>query len=218
MRKTAATKRVKSTVSKKVEAKLNKIMAAAAEQAELGELELLDNPNYVNLVLGDRDSEILDAIIAKLEEASDGTPLFTGYTFDDNTEKLVAIVNKLQFAPRDIRAAIPREYYSIFDRATRDMVIKAYGRLPYFKEATQLTLADGSIKVLDPESTERNMKGVKPDIETLELGCKVLASKLRLVGKLDISKQRIDEAWSRAETKAETEYTLYQLKEQLKTA
>lgn len=201
-----------------LEARMAEIVAQAQREADTRELNLLNEPAYVNVVLGDKDSEILDEMLKNIQTAYGDKKIYPGYTFDVNTEKIVAIVSSLTFAKAEVRDLIPAEYYTILSRPICDMVIQAYGRLPYFKEAITLELADGTTKVLDPDSITRNMAGIPINVEELNVACKIVASKLKLISTLNITQAKADSAWAAAKAKAERGLELHKLQEELANA
>lgn len=200
-----------------VDAKIAELVKKAKAKREKQELELLEKPAYQNLVLNSKDTEVLDAIIENISTAYDA-PIFTGFTFCENTEKLVAIISKLQFAKREQRELINKDYYLLLNRSLRDMVLEAYGRLPYYKEADTIQLADGTTKVLDPNSVERAMAGTPTDVEKLLLSLQIVSNKLGLVGDLTVTQTQADKAWEIAKNKANTARELAEVTEQLASA
>ena len=198
-----------------VNSKIALLVANAKASAVSRELALLENPKYQNIVLGKEDSKILDKMIKVVEEAT-GKAVFGGYTYSENTEKLVALISGLQFAKAEARDIIPSGYYALLPRTIRDMTIEAYGRLPYYAEATTLSLADGSTRVVNQEVVDMAMLGTPTDVETLSLALEIARSALGLVGTDEVTQRQADTAFTRATAKAQLNATLAQLESQLR--
>lgn len=183
-----------------VQEKLAQIKAERIQAKQDRELAMLDKPTYVDYVLAKDDSVILDRIISDISEAYQA-PVYAGFTYAENVEKLVAICNKLQFAKAEQRELISEDYYQIFDRAIRDMVIEAYGQLPYSREVTTIELADGTIEQLDADLVSRAKAGIKPNVPQLQTAIDILANTLNLTATYTVTQSEADKAWDIAKGK-----------------
>jgi len=183
-----------------VQEKLDQIKAQRAQSKVERELAMLDKDEYVDFVLAKEDAKVLDAIIADISDAYE-QPVYSGFTYNENIEKLVAICNKLQFAKADVRELINADYYSIFDRSIRDKVITAYGQLPYSREVTTVELNDGTSMQLDAELVANAKEGKPADIESLQLAIDILSNVLNLQANYRVSQTEADVAWANAKAK-----------------
>jgi len=183
-----------------VQEKLDKIKAQRAQSKVERELAMLDKEEYVDFVLAKEDAKVLDAILADISEAYD-QPIYIGFTYAENVEKLVAICNKLQYAKADVRELINADYYSIFDRSIRDKVIKAYGQLPYSRELTTVELNDGTSVVLDQDIVQNAKKGKPANVACLQLAIDILSNVLNLQANYKVSQAEADVAWANAKAK-----------------
>ena len=183
-----------------VQEKLAMIKQQRAESKVQRQLAMLDNQEYVEILLAKEDAKLLDRILDDLSKAY-GKPIFTGFTYNENIEKLVAICNKLQYAKADIRELIDSSYYELFDRTIREMVIDAYGMLPYFREPTVVELSDGTKTVLDADLVDKAKQGIKPNVDKLQLAIDILSDTLNLQATYRVSEEEADKAWEQAVNK-----------------
>ena len=180
-----------------VQEKLAMIKQQRAESKVQRQLAMLDNQEYVEILLAKEDAKLLDRILDDLSKAY-GKPIYTGFTYNENIEKLVAICNKLQYAKADIRELIDSSYYELFDRTIREMVIDAYGMLPYFREPTVVELSDGNKTVLDADLVDKAKQGIKPNIAKLQLSINILADTLNLQATYKVTEEEANKAWEQA--------------------
>jgi hypothetical protein len=179
------------------------IMAAAKAKREQKDLEMLDTKSGAQRFLREQDAKLLDTIMDQLAAAYN-RDIMTGYKFDDNIEKMVAIVSNLQFAKREVRELLEPssdkdlDLYAIFDRDLRDMVTGSYGSLPYLREPTVITMADGETKVLDQDVCMRAGQGSKADVATLNVAINIIASKLGLYADYEATETQEEVAWNNA--------------------
>lgn len=183
-----------------VQEKLGQIKAQRLQAKTERQLAMLDDQKYVDYVLAKEDSQLLDKILADISQAH-GTPIYSGFTYHENVEKLVAICSKLQFAKANVRDLISPDYYEMFDRAVRDMTVESYGQLPYMREVTKVELSDGSIVALDEDSVARARQGVKPDVQRLQTAINILSQTLGLQADYTVTQAEADRAWSIATDK-----------------
>lgn len=204
-----------STVLDRIEA----IKASAKASAEQRQLNLLNTEAGVSNFLASEDRKLLQSISNRIAVAYD-KPLATGYQFSENVEILVAITSKLQYASKSIRELLEPgtddlDLYSIFDRSIRDDLLLAYGSLPYQREATVLTMPDGSIEVLDAEQVASAKVGVPVDVPKLNSCIEILALRLGLYGSYVVTQEQADKAFTQATQKLASLDKLNSLKDQL---
>lgn len=183
-----------------VQEKLAKIKEQRMQSKVDRQLAMLDDTNYVDYVLAKEDSQLLDKVIADISQAYDA-PTYSGFTYHENIEKLVAICSKLQFAKATQRESISADYYDMFDRAVRDMVVENYGQLPYLREVTKVELSDGSIVELDADIAIRAKLGTKPNVQRLQTAIDILSNTLGLQADYRVTTTEAERAWSIAKDK-----------------
>ena len=180
---------VKDPVAERIEAIKKQALALAQKR----QVEMLNTSNGINNYLASEDRKLLNSIASRIAVAYD-KPLATGFMFAENIEILVAITNRLQYANKSVRELLePGEadldLYAIFDRSIRDELLEAYGSLPYLREATVLTMPDGSTEVLDAELVADNKLTIDGKIikfGTNDVGAKdKIQQKLQLLAHLD---------------------------------
>lgn len=204
-----------NTVLERIEA----IKMAAKASAEQRQLNLLNTEAGVSNFLASEDRKLLQSIANRIAVAYD-KPVVTGYQFSENVELLVAITNRLQYANKSVRELLePGEsdldLYSIFDRSIRDDLLLAYGSLPYQREATVLTMPDGSVEILDAEQVASAKVGVRVDVPKLNACIEILALRLGLYGSYVVTQEQADKAFTQAEQKLASLEKLNSLKDQL---
>ena len=160
------------------------IIEKAKAQQESRLIARLETPAGERDFLVDQDKALLNSIKARLETAY-GKQLPTGFKFNDIVETIVTIASRLQYANKEVRELLQPgtneiDLYTLFDRETRDEIIKAYGALPYNRQATVLTLLDGTVEVLDADLVAQAKQGRKADIPTLNNCINRLAVRLGL--------------------------------------
>ncbi len=213
-----AAETAKSKQKSEFELRVDALVEQAKKVAEAKNIKLLEEPAYVNLLMASKDNEILDGIIAHLQEAYGEEKIYVGYMFDEITEKIITIANKLTYAKSSVRELIDDKYYKILNRPICDMIRETYGRLPFFKEAQNLELVTGEIKVLDPESVGRNLLGKPTDIAGLNTALSIASSTLGLISQRQVTQDKADEAWTTAVAKATAELELHELKNEIAEA
>lgn len=204
-----------STVLDRIEA----IKASAKASAEQRQLNLLNTEAGVSNYLASEDRKLLQSIVDRVAVAYD-KPVATGYQFSENVEILVAITNRLQYASKSIRELLEPgtddlDLYSIFDRSIRDDLLLAYGSLPYQREATVLTMPDGSIEILDADQVASAKAGIKADVPKLNACIEILALRLGLYGSYVVEQEQADKAFTQATQKLASLDKLNSLKDQL---
>lgn len=203
------------TVLERIEA----IKASAKASAEQRQLNLLNTEAGVSNFLASEDRKLLQAIANRIAVAYD-KPLATGYQFSENIEMLVAITSRLQYASKNIRELLEPgtddlDLYAIFDRSIRDELLEAYGSLPYQREATVLTMPDGSTEILDAEQVASAKVGVRTDVAKLNSCIEILALRLGLYGSYVVKQEEADKAFTLATQKLASLDKLNSLKDQL---
>jgi len=198
-----------------IEIKIAQLAKAKRARQEQEQLTALDNPKVANVHFIKEDSKTINIMIAKISEATD-KPIYSGFIYDEITEKIVAIANALQYAKAEARELIPTDYYEIFSRSICDAIIKAYGRLPYHKEPTILTLADGSTKVIGADTVQQALEGTQADIETLKCFVNIIVRELNLLSDVEISQEQFDRAFTTAQARAIAKKELSDLEESLR--
>lgn len=188
-----------------LQARLAKITADAKARADERKLALLDTDTGINNYLASEDRKVLNSISTRIASAYD-KPTITGYQFSENIELMVAITNRLQYANKSVRELLEPgtdevDLYQIFDRSLRDDILDAYGALPYKREATKITLPDGTVEVLDQHLVDLARQGRKCDIDKLNGCLEILALRLGLYTQYKATKAQADLAWEQAESK-----------------
>jgi hypothetical protein len=204
-----------STVLERIEA----IKASAKASAEQRQLNLLNTEAGVTNYLASEDRKLLQSIANRIAVAYD-RPVATGYQFSENVELLVAITSKLQYASKNVRELLEPgtddlDLYSIFDRGIRDDILLAYGSLPYQREATVLTMPDGSTEILDADQVASAKLGVKCDVNKLNSCLEILSLRLGLYGSYQVTSDQADKAFTIATQKLASLDKLNSLKDQL---
>lgn len=189
--------------------------ALSREEAQLQRIE--SNVDYVDYLLAKDDSAQLDEILSNISKAYNA-PVYTGYMFDDNVEKIVAICSKLQYAKGTVREAIPADYYEVFDRTLRDKVLEAYGALPYHREPTVIEVAEGEFETLDEDLVARAKTGIKPDVAKLQTAIDIISDELQLQVRYTVPQHRADIAWNSAVARVANLDKLEQVKGELKAS
>ena len=206
---------VKDPVAERIEAIKKQALALAQKR----QVEMLNTSNGINNYLASEDRKLLNSIASRIAVAYD-KPLATGFMFAENIEILVAITNRLQYANKSVRELLePGEsdldLYSIFDRSIRDELLEAYGSLPYLREATVLTMPDGSTEVLDAELVETAKQGVPCDVEKLNSCIEILSLRLGLYCSYVATEEQATKAFTQASQKLKSLDKLAELKSQL---
>lgn len=199
--------------------RINQIKETAKAQAEQRQLNLLSTEAGINSYLGVEDKKLLDSICARIAVAYD-KPVVSGFQFTENLEILVAITNRLQYANKNVRELLePGEtdldLYSIFDRGIRDDILEAYGSLPYIREATVLTMPDGTVEILDQEMVDSAKAGIPCNVEKLNASIEILSLRLGLYGQYKATQEQADRAFTQASQKLKSLDKLSALKDQL---
>ena len=132
----------------------------------------------------------------------------TGFKFNDVIETIVTIASRLQYANKEVRELLQPgtneiDLYALFDRETRDEIIKAYGALPYSRQATVLTMLDGTTEVLDADIVEQAKVGRKADIPALNNCIARLATRLGLYADYVATKEQESTAFNDATRRME---------------
>lgn len=206
---------VKDPVAERIEAIKKQALALAQKR----QVEMLNTSNGINNYLASEDRKLLNSIASRIAVAYD-KPLATGFMFAENIEILVAITNRLQYANKSVRELLePGEadldLYSIFDRSIRDELLEAYGSLPYLREATVLTMPDGSTEVLDAELVATAKQGVPCNVEKLNSCIEILSLRLGLYCSYVASEEQATRAFTQASQKLKSLDKLAELKSQL---
>ena len=206
---------VKDPVAERIEAIKKQALALAQKR----QVEMLNTSNGINNYLASEDRKLLNSIASRIAVAYD-KPLATGFMFAENIEILVAITNRLQYANKSVRELLePGEadldLYSIFDRSIRDELLEAYGSLPYLREATVLTMPDGSTEVLDAELVATAKQGVPCNVEKLNSCIEILSLRLGLYCSYVASEDQATKAFTQASQKLKSLDKLAELKSQL---
>ena len=206
---------VKDPVAERIEAIKKQALALAQKR----QVEMLNTSNGINNYLASEDRKLLNSIASRIAVAYD-KPLATGFMFAENIEILVAITNRLQYANKSVRELLePGEadldLYSIFDRSIRDELLEAYGSLPYLREATVLTMPDGSTEVLDAELVATAKQGVPCNVEKLNSCIEILSLRLGLYCSYVASEDQATRAFTQASQKLKSLDKLAELKSQL---
>ena len=192
--------------------KLSMIKAQRVMDRTEREVLKLDNPIYQDYVLNKDDAPMLDAILDNIAKAYN-RPIGIGYTYNENVEKIVAIASKLQYADAKTRELINPDYYDIFDRTIRDMLLKGYGQLPYQRQVTTIETTRGTIE-LDRDLVERAKQGTKPNIALLSEALDIVATNLGLCGTYVVSETEARIAWDNSVSKLAKLDTLQSIKEE----
>ena len=206
---------VKDPVAERIEAIKKQALALAQKR----QVEMLNTSNGINNYLASEDRKLLNSIASRIAVAYD-KPLATGFIFAENIEILVAITNRLQYANKSVRELLePGEadldLYAIFDRSIRDELLEAYGSLPYLREATVLTMPDGSTEVLDAELVATAKQGVPCNVEKLNSCIEILSLRLGLYCSYVASEDQATKAFTQASQKLKSLDKLAELKSQL---
>ena len=206
---------VKDPVAERIEAIKKQALALAQKR----QVEMLNTSNGINNYLASEDRKLLNSIASRIAVAYD-KPLATGFMFAENIEILVAITNRLQYANKSVRELLePGEadldLYAIFDRSIRDELLEAYGSLPYLREATVLTMPDGSTEVLDAELVATAKQGVPCNVEKLNSCIEILSLRLGLYCSYVASEDQATRAFTQASQKLKSLDKLAELKSQL---
>ena len=206
---------VKDPVAERIEAIKKQALALAQKR----QVEMLNTSNGINNYLASEDRKLLNSIASRIAVAYD-KPLATGFIFAENIEILVAITNRLQYANKSVRELLePGEadldLYAIFDRSIRDELLEAYGSLPYLREATVLTMPDGSTEVLDAELVATAKQGVPCNVEKLNSCIEILSLRLGLYCSYVASEEQATKAFTQASQKLKSLDKLAELKSQL---
>ena len=167
-----------------IEQRQQAIIERAKAQQEARLIARLETPAGERDYLVEQDKVLLNSIKARLETAY-GKQLPTGFKFNDVIETIVTIASRLQYANKEVRELLQPgtneiDLYTLFDRETRDEIIKAYGALPYSRQATVLTMLDGTEEVLDADLVEQAKVGRKADIPALNNCIARIATRLGL--------------------------------------
>jgi len=198
-----------------IEAKLQELAKARKAKRELEALNALNNPLVANTAFVAVDMAKLKPMVDTIEQAT-GKPVYRGYIYDEVSETLIAIATSLMYAKREARELIPTTYYSLFSSAVSELIEVSYGRLPFFKEPTVITLEDGSVQVLDTDDLiAERLQGKQADVVTLKAVIATLADSLELDSVSNISQELFDKAFTRAKAEASMAYANYQLKQKL---
>jgi len=184
------------TPAERLKEAMAQVRAKAEEKRIEKQISVLSTPEGANMTLEGDDATLLNEIKLKLEDIQ-GKPVYQGFTFNPNVESVVAIANTLQFMKGDLRDQVDAELYEVFTPQLRDAIIEAYGRLPYFKEATIIEM-EGKQVVLDPEAPEMAAKGIPTDVKALQVYFDIVALNLGLNATYNITQQQADKAWDRA--------------------
>ena len=206
---------VKDPVAERIEAIKKQALALAQKR----QVEMLNTSNGINNYLASEDRKLLNSIASRIAVAYD-KPLATGFMFAENIEILVAITNRLQYANKSVRELLePGEadldLYAIFDRSIRDELLEAYGSLPYLREATVLTMPDGSTEVLDAELVATAKQGIPCNVEKLNSCIEILSLRLGLYCSYVASEDQATRAFTQASQKLKSLDKLAELKSQL---
>ena len=206
---------VKDPVAERIEAIKKQALALAQKR----QVEMLNTSNGINNYLASEDRKLLNSIASRIAVAYD-KPLATGFIFAENIEILVAITNRLQYANKSVRELLePGEadldLYAIFDRSIRDELLEAYGSLPYLREATVLTMPDGSTEVLDAELVATAKQGVPCNVEKLNSCIEILSLRLGLYCSYVATEEQATKAFTQASQKLKSLDKLAELKSQL---
>lgn len=206
---------VKDPVAERIEAIKKQALALAQKR----QVEMLNTSNGINNYLASEDRKLLNSIASRIAVAYD-KPFATGFMFAENIEILVAITNRLQYANKSVRELLePGEadldLYAIFDRSIRDELLEAYGSLPYLREATVLTMPDGSTEVLDAELVATAKQGVPCNVEKLNSCIEILSLRLGLYCSYVATEEQATKAFTQASQKLKSLDKLAELKSQL---
>jgi len=181
------------------------IIAKKAAEKEERILKLLKTETGMTLFVNSEDSVKLSAIKSSIEEHTD-KPVYGGFTFDENTESIIAIAGALQFAKADTRENLA-EYYEVFTPSMRDLILDSTGSLPYTRDAIFLDI-QGTIKVVNQDEIDESAKGIRANLEALTVACQIIQNDLDLIGELDITQEKYDRAWRQAIKKIEKQKLL----------
>ena len=178
------------------------IIEKAKAQVESRIIARLETPAGERDYLVDQDKALLNSIKTRLETAY-GKPLPTGFKFNDVVETIVTIASRLQYANKEVRELLQPgtneiDLYALFDRETRDEIIKAYGALPYNRQATVLTMPDNSVVTLDADLVQQAKQGRKADIPTLNNCINRLSVKLGLYADYQATVEQEEQAFNDA--------------------
>lgn len=200
----------KNTITEAVQARLDSIRAERVKLNEAKTLRMLDSKAGQDLALHKEDAKVLDAIIAQIETAYDKEVRY-GFRFDSNIEKIIAIVNHLQYAKADVRELLKLtpedvqagklDLYDIFDSNIRNMVLESYGSLPYFREVTTLVMPDGEVRELDAERVKQAEQGVPTNLALLNVAVTNIALTLGLMLDYEATETQQATAWNNAVAK-----------------
>lgn len=178
------------------------IIEKAKAQQEARLIARLETPAGERDFLVEQDKALLNSIKARLETAY-GKQLPTGFKFNDVVETIVTIASRLQYANKEVRELLQPgtneiDLYTLFDRETRDELIKAYGQLPYSRQATVLTMLDGTVAILDQDLVDQAKQGRKADIPTLNNCLSRISARLGLYADYSVTEEQENTAFNDA--------------------
>lgn len=185
-----------------IEQRQTAIIERAKAQQEARLMARLETPAGERDFLVEQDKALLNSIKARVETAY-GKQLPTGFKFNDVIETIVMLASRLQYANKEVRELLQPgtneiDLYTLFDRETRDEIIRAYGALPYSRQATVLTMLDGTEEVLDADLVEQAKLGRKADIPALNNCISRLATRLGLYADYTATQEQETQAFDDA--------------------
>lgn len=192
------------------------IRVKAKKAKEAGVIKRLQTPTGAELFINQEDVTKLMEIKVDIEKAT-AKPIYPGFRFDQTSELIVGIANRLQYAGKDAIEHLA-SYYEVFTPGIRDTILGAYGNLPYIKKPTLLDIeGDGVLVEMDPAGVAYALKGQPADIEKLQVVCEMVQDSLGLIGTMDITQDRQDKAWSDAKKKVLKQQLLEEYKDNTDT-
>ena len=171
----------------------------------------LDNPEVVNSLLETQDDIILDGMISQLSKAYN-KPIYA-INFNGSSSKVIAIASALTFAPKEVRALIPTQLYTLFSERIRDGLIENSGRFPYYRKPVTLDMSDGTTRVFDEESSAIAMAGEKANLPKLNASLFLAKMALGLIADVEVTQSAYDREWNRLSAKAHKDATLAEVLE-----
>jgi len=197
---------------------VEQIMAEIEAKAEAKKVErqiaMLQTPKGAVKHLRAKDAKKLKAIANSLSEITE-KPVFTGFTYNSNVELIVAIAQTLQYMKGTQREQVSETLWDVFDTDTRTEIISAYGRMPYVADPLMIEI-DGKAIEVDPEAKVRAKKGIKPNVDDLNVLVNTVALKLGLLAEYKCTSTEANMAWDNAVVKARKAELLDSYKDSLK--
>ena len=192
---------------------MKKIKKEAKARKEEKTIKVLSTKVGQERYLQKEDTKTLEAIMKLIESVTE-KPVFRGFAFNANVERIVGICNALQYMKGNLRENIEDTLWNVFTDDLRDQVLEAYGRLPYLAEPTLIEV-NGQMIDVDPEAVERAKAGVQADVASLETLVNIIALDLGLDGEYTVTQAQADKAWNIAVNKLKKNEILQTYKESL---